>query len=120
MRSRDRVLTPDELSAIWWAAQELSVPFGGFIRLLILTAARRAEVAGMVELEIVDDVWTVPSKRAKAKEPNALPLPKEALEIIAELPRHASGLLFTTTGRSPISGFSKMKNSSTPSSLVRP
>lgn len=109
-KSRDRVLSPEELAAIWWAAEELKPPFGAFVRLLIMTAARRNEVAGMNAGELSDDgVWTIPRGRSKNDEPNLLPLPKEALEIIATLPRSESGLLFTTTGRTPISGFSKMK-----------
>jgi integrase len=108
-KSRERVLSSEELSAIWWAAEALRPPFGAFIRLLILTAARRNEVAGMTEAEIVDGAWTIPAGRSKTSEPNTLPLPRQALEIIAELPRSASGLLLTTTGRTHISGFAKAK-----------
>jgi integrase len=105
--SRDRVLTPTELSTIWWAAEKLRPPFGAFVRLLILTAARRNEAAGMTRAELVHTSWTIPAGRSKNGAPNTLPLPRQALEIIAELP--VSGLLFTTTGRTPVSGFSKMK-----------
>lgn len=91
-KSRDRVLTPEELSAIWWAAEKLRPPFGAFVR-LILTGARRNEIAGMTEVEIVRDVWTLPAPRSKTGEANALPLPPQALELISELPRNASGLL---------------------------
>jgi site-specific recombinase XerD len=108
-RSRDRVLSREELSDIWHAAGELRAPFSSFVRLLILTAARRNEVSGMTAAELTDGAWTIPASRAKQAEANMLPLPRQALEIIAELPRSASGLLFTTTGKTPISGFSKMK-----------
>jgi integrase len=108
-KSRDRVLTPEELSAIWWAAEELRPPFGAFVQMLILTAARRNEVSGMTQAELAGGAWTIPAARSKNGEPNTLPLPADALEIIAALPRHASGLLFTTTGTTPVSGFSKMK-----------
>ena len=89
------------------------------MRLLILTAARRKEVAGIREAEIAEGVWTLPARsteqRAKTERgrkvavADALPLPTQALEIIAELPRSPSGLLLTTTGTTAISGFSKMK-----------
>jgi integrase len=108
-RSRDRVLTVEELSAIWFAAEELKPPFDAFVRLLILTAARRNEVGGMRESELSADGWLLPAARSKTAEPNLLPLPPEALEIIKALPRSPSGLLLTTTGKTPISGFSKMK-----------
>ena len=86
-KSRDRVLTPEELSHIWWAAEKLRPPFGAFVRLLILTAARRNEVAGMTRAELADGAWTIPAGRSKNGEPNMLPLPTQALEIIAELPQ---------------------------------
>jgi integrase len=107
--SRDRVLTTEELSVVWRAADELRPPFGSFVRLLILTAARRNEVAGMNESELVNGLWTIPRGRSKNNEPNALPLPPQALSIIDALPQSPSGLLFSTTGRTQISGFSKMK-----------
>jgi integrase len=54
-------------------------------------------------------LWTIPRGRSKNNEPNALPLPPQALSIIDALPQSPSGLLFSTTGRTQISGFSKMK-----------
>jgi integrase len=108
-QSRDRVLTPEELSAVWWAAEELKPPFNAFVQLLILTAARRNEVAGMTGSELAAGVWTIPKARAKNSEPNMLPLPPRAVEIVDALPRSPNGLLLTTTGTTPISGFSKMK-----------
>ena len=45
-RSRDRVLSDDEL-ALWETAADIDYPFGPFFRLLILTGQRRSEVAGM-------------------------------------------------------------------------
>lgn len=106
-KPRNRVLTTKELAEIWWAAEKLKPPFGAFVRMLILTAARRNEVSGLTRAEIDDGVWVIPESRSKNGDPNRLPLPEQALEILAELP--ASGLLFTATGTTPISGFSKMK-----------
>ena len=45
--SRDRVLNDDELALVWRASCQIGHPFGGFVRLLILTGARREEVAGL-------------------------------------------------------------------------
>ena len=44
-RSRDRVLSDDELVAIWQACREDD--YGRIVRLLILTGQRREEVGGM-------------------------------------------------------------------------
>jgi integrase len=44
---RDRVLYEAELHAIWSGAAAIGWPYGPFVQLLILTAQRRNEVAGM-------------------------------------------------------------------------
>jgi integrase len=44
---RDRVLTIDEARRIYAAAGRLDYPAQHFIRLLLLTGARRAEIAGL-------------------------------------------------------------------------
>ena len=46
-KSRDRVLSDDELRLIWKAADRVDWPFGRFVQLLLLTVQRRDEVAGM-------------------------------------------------------------------------
>ena len=51
--SRDRVLSDDELVAIWLAADKMGYPFGRLIQLLLLTAQRRSEVGGMRWEDIV-------------------------------------------------------------------
>ena len=50
--ARDRVLTEDELAAVWKAAAGLRAPYGPFFRLLILTGQRREEVAAMTWQEL--------------------------------------------------------------------
>ena len=46
-RSRDRVLSDDELKLIWLAADQVGGSFGTLVRLLMLTGQRRNEVAEM-------------------------------------------------------------------------
>jgi integrase len=46
-RSRDRILTDEELNLFWRAAEELGFPFGPAFQLMALTGQRRGEVAGM-------------------------------------------------------------------------
>jgi integrase len=41
---RDRVLSDDELRAVWLAADEIGYPFGPAVQLMILTGQRRSEV----------------------------------------------------------------------------
>lgn len=111
--SRDRVLDDDELRAIWLAAGGLGWLFGSIIKLLILTGQRRGEVAGMTwsELDLEKRVWMLPKERVKNNRGHVVPLPPLVVELLEKLPRIAndSDLVFTTNGRSPVSGFSAAK-----------
>ena len=110
--SRDRVLSDDELKAAWRAADALETPYNGFIKLLILTGARRSEVAGMMWREIDFDakLWTLPAARAKNATEYQIPLSDSAVQILRALPRIAdSDLVFTLSGRVPIRGFHNVK-----------
>jgi integrase len=85
--SRDRVLTDDELTAIWRAAEKAAFPYSAIVRLLILTGQRREEVAGMTWVEIRDDLstWTIPGARTKNGTPHIVPLSAPAREIVRKL-----------------------------------
>jgi integrase len=50
-RSRERTLSPDELRDVW-AATSGNSDYEKIVRLLILTGARRAEIAGMAWPEL--------------------------------------------------------------------
>ncbi len=82
--SRNRVLDDEELKAVWDAAVVAGAPFGAITRLLILTAQRREEVAGMRWSEINPDTaeWVIPASRSKNGEENRVPLTASALSII--------------------------------------
>ena len=110
--SRDRVLSDDELKAVWRAADALETPYNAFVKLLILTGARRSEVAEMMwsEIDTASRVWTLPAARAKNATEYQIPLSDSAVEILRALPRIAdSDLVFTLSGRVPIRGFHNVK-----------
>ena len=108
--ARERVLTDDELKKIWAFAKNDTYPFGPFLQLLIITAQRRAEVGGMMwnELDHERRLWSIPKARHKQKRGHEVPLPSAAMDIITPLPHHCDWL-FSTTRKSPISGFGKFK-----------
>jgi len=81
--ARDRILNDDELRAVWKVAGKTGT-FGGIVKELLLTAARKGEVAAMRHSQIgTDGIWGLPGALTKNHEPLYLPLPKEALDIIA-------------------------------------
>lgn len=113
--SRERVLSDGELVLIWNAAGKLGYPFQGFYRLLMLTGQRREEVAALdwCELDRGEMIWTLPGGRAKNGKTHIVPLSEMARDVLDQIaaadtwPR--KGLVFSTTGKSSISGFSKAK-----------
>ncbi len=107
---RDRVLNDVELDAVSKGAEQLGWPFGDAIRLLILTGARRQEIGGLRWSEIDGDTIKLDGTRTKNSEPHVIPLSAPARAIIDGLPRIAgSEFVFTTTGRTPVTGWSRAK-----------
>jgi len=109
---RRRRLKHNEIASFWYACDVIGWPFGLAFKLLLLTAARRDEVCSMRwrEIDIERGEWTIPASRAKNGLEHIVSLPRQALAILASLPRMAGqDLVFSTTGTTPISGFSKIK-----------
>ena len=99
---RTRILTDDEIRAVWQATED-DTTFSTLIRFLLLTSARRNEAAAMKWDEVdADGVWTLPISRSKSKAEIARPLSKAALAILAEQPRiDGCDYVFTSTGIGP-------------------
>lgn len=112
-RSRERVLTDDELGALWAVCGDEGYPFGDCMKLLMLSGQRRAEVAEMrwPELDLEKRLWMLPSSRAKNGRQHTVPITDAMLEVLRKTPRFFnSDYVFTTTGKSPVSGFGRLKD----------
>jgi integrase len=109
-RARTRVLSDDEIRAIWPELANAGT-FGALITTLLLTAQRRDEVAQMSRKGIGSDgIWTIPAERYKTKCANFVPLSKAALAVIAAQPTiDGSDYVFSSRAKTPFSGFSKSK-----------
>ncbi len=111
-KSRDRVLTGEEVGAIWRAAENLSEPGRGFVRVLLLTLQRRDEVAGLVWDELTPDLktWTLPAGRSKNGKGHVVHVADPARAIIADLRRiQGCPFVFPATSGKPVSAFSAIK-----------
>ncbi len=96
-RARTRTLNDDEIRAVWTTASEADGAFGAFVRLLLLSAQRRSEIAYMRREEIdAEGVWTIPAARYKTKRANVVPLNAEALALIEVQPVRPDGFVFST------------------------
>jgi integrase len=106
--SRERVLAPDELRAIWAATSPLA-PHDRIVRLLLLTGARRQEVGGMAEAELdrARGLWLLPGERSKNGRQLEVPLSRQALALLPE--PDGRSYLFGRGGRAPFSGWSRCK-----------
>ncbi|MGD0332459.1 MAG: integrase family protein [Xanthobacteraceae bacterium] len=117
---RDRVLGDAEIATVWKACAAIGAgeqsgvpagwPFGLIIRLLLLTGARRDEIGALRWSEIVGDEIRLAGVRTKNGEPHNVPLSAAAAELIGTLPRVGeSDYVFTTTGETHVTGWSKAK-----------
>jgi integrase len=112
--SRERVLGDDEIRLAWRAFDQVGWPFGPIGKLLLLTGARRDEVAGMhwAEIDFAKRTWMLPRERTKNSRPHAIPLCDAAIRVLESVPRIGDGkggLVFTSTGATAVSGFSRAK-----------
>jgi integrase len=114
---RDRILTDDEIMSFWQGCDAISWPFGPVFKLLLLTAQRRSEVAGMrwSELDLENQVWHIPGERTKNSKAHDVHLCDFVLTIVRGL-HHLRPLpgkpdfVFTITGRTAVSGFAFAKS----------
>jgi integrase len=104
-RARDRILTDDELRSIWKASE--GMPFGSYVRFLLLTAARRTEASGMEWAEIVSGDWTLPATRNKTNQDLVRPLSKAALSTLPE--RNGRWVFVNSIGTGPLADFVRPK-----------
>jgi integrase len=84
-RSRERVLSDDELRAIWTATSSPD-GYSAALRLLMLTACRRSEIGELRWSEIVDDKILLPANRTKNGRAHIVPLSPAARDILAKVP----------------------------------
>jgi integrase len=109
--ARSRILSDDELRAIWKMTELRRDPFAALIRFLLLTAARRDEACQLTWDEIQSDTWALPAARNKTKLDLIRPLSAAARALIKERPRVAGcPFVFTLMGKGPLSSLSRLKH----------
>jgi integrase len=108
-KSRDRILSDDELRSVWRAAEQIGPPYEALVKLLILTGQRRGEIAGLrwSEIDLDNQLISLPRERVKNNRAHQIPLSPQAVAIIEALPR--TGEYLFSLGRHPINGFTRAK-----------
>ena len=86
-QARDRVLSEDEVRAVWSALDQEQLMMAGLIRLRLLTAQRGGELLGAKweEFDLASGWWTIPASRSKNKLSHRVPLSPPALRIVKEI-----------------------------------
>lgn len=99
-KPRDRALTLVELRQLWQALDNasgesnkdndlsmMSIVTTSAIKLLILSGARRGEVAAMKwsEISLVDGIWSLPPERTKNRQAHIIYLSELAIDILKRL-----------------------------------
>ena len=114
-QARERILSGDEIGDVWRAATEMG-RFGDLVRLLLLTGARRNEIAGMrwewlQDLDGDEPRLEIPAEAHKGKRGLIIPLSPTAVAIIGGVTRLDDGVyvLGCKNQQTPFSGISKAK-----------
>jgi integrase len=106
-KSRDRVLSSDEIRHIWRALGDDE--FSTIVRLLILTGQRREEIGGLRWFEIGDGKITLPPERTKNAREHTIPLSEPTRAILDALPPRENRDLVFGRGERGFSGWSRSK-----------
>ncbi|HVX57027.1 MAG TPA: integrase arm-type DNA-binding domain-containing protein, partial [Candidatus Saccharimonadales bacterium] len=108
-KAKERVLTAEEIKAVWRGAEAISEPFGSFFMTCLVTGQRRTEVAKMRwddldlsphRIETIGGdrpgetmsrdtgaVWLIPAGDNKSDRKHAVPLSPLAIRILQAIPR---------------------------------
>lgn len=113
--SRDRVLTDEELQAVWRTADQEAYPFGVITQLLILTGQRIGEVTTMrwQDIDLGEQLWNLEATRNKSGRAHIVPLTNSTVALIENIPYLHKELLFPAqkiNADRPVSGISKFKS----------
>jgi integrase len=103
--SRERVLSPAELTAVWRAADP-ETDYGRIVRLSVLSGQRIGQWAAIRREYIGSGTITWPADAMKGKRSHELPLTSAMRELLPD----RAGLLFATENVLPFSNWSRAKH----------
>jgi integrase len=89
--SKERTLAEEEIKTFWTSLDTASMSDEAkrALKLILVTAQRPGEVAGMHSREIEGRWWTIPAERSKNGKAHRVYLTDLAVEIIGEVPENA-------------------------------
>ena len=85
-QSRDRVLSDDEIRALWKDLENRAEPTASIYRLILLTGQRPGEIKAMRWSGIDgENLWTIPATETKNKREHKVPLSSHTLAVIEQV-----------------------------------
>jgi hypothetical protein len=107
---RQRILSDQEIRAIWLALDDMPDPGRSFVKVLFLTATRRDEARCMrwSELPPAGDLWLLPAARNKANRDFEIPLSTSLAAVLSGIPRRGDHV-FTVGGHRPWTAIEPLK-----------
>jgi integrase len=84
---RDRTLTDEEVKAVWHRLDKCAMAecIRVALRLILVTAVRRIEIATAKWSDMSDGIWTIPGEYSKNGKPHAVPLSPLATQLFDQL-----------------------------------
>lgn len=113
-KSRTRVLSDQELRALWEAASDIGFPYGSLFQIAALTGQRIMADIGKAkwsEIDLDAKTWFVPQARFKSDVDYTFPISDVVVDILKSLPQYPSGkyVFSANGGRKHVNGLSKAK-----------
>src|SRR5262249_29170459 len=106
-RARKRILSDDEIRAVW-GATDADASFGGIVRMLLITAQRLDKVASIRWDDVYGDTWTIRTEAREKGNAGEIVLPELAMEMIRKRKR-SIGFIFPSRNGNRLGGLAKYK-----------
>ena len=107
-KSRDRVLTLQEIKAIYEACRQVDPIQGDLVKFLILSGQRINEITNLKWSDIKDDSFEIPKERSKNMQKIITPLTTHMRDILSLVSKRDS-YIFSYDGVKPLNCFSQLK-----------
>lgn len=107
-RSRDRVLTDEEIALLWTLADMERPTMATLIKLRLLTAQRGGELSQLRWADVEADAFTIPADIAKNGRAHRVPITAEVRRLLDALPK-VDGSPWVFPGRDPKAPMSDAK-----------
>jgi len=98
-KSRERVLSEEEIKALWKALDGFEEPLGSLYRLMLWTGQRSGEVKAMCWNEIEGDLWVLPAAKTQNRLEQRVPLSRAALACVEALKEDSTSAVWVFPSR---------------------